>query len=157
MIDRTMTFGAVSGARQVPQAAGWVGGFGLVPFVAGAGLALATDLPWAIDALRFYAAVILSFLGGVHWGLAIADFGAPPGHGAGWTRLGGSVLPALIAWVCLLLPPAPGLLAMALAFAALLAADLLAVRRALAPPWYPRLRIPLTFVVAVCLTIAGVV
>jgi hypothetical protein len=130
----------------VPRAAVWLGGFGLLPFIVGAALVVGSDIAWAIYALRTYAAAILSFMGGVHWGLAMADCGPASGR-----RLGGSVAPALIAWVGLLLAPVPGLLVTAAAFAVLLLGDLLAVRQGWAPAWYPRLRVPLTAAVVICL------
>lgn len=141
---------------QVPTAAAWLGGLGLIPFVAGSVGAAGADLGWALDALRFYAATILAFMGGVHWGLAIADHGSEAGAGSSWARLGASVVPALIGWLALLLPATPGLLVLAAGFVLLLMGDLIAVRRGLAPAWYPRLRIPLTGVVAVCLVVAAI-
>ena len=142
-------------ARRVPPAAAWLGGLGLIPFVAGSILVVGTDLGWALDALRFYAATILAFMGGVHWGLAIADHGSGPGAGSSWPRLGASVVPALAGWLALLLPATPGLLVLAAAFVLLLGGDLLAVRRGLAPAWYPWLRVPLTTIVALCLLVAA--
>ena len=59
---------------QVPAAAAWLGGLGLVPFV---GLSIASqaiegDLKTAaLRGLLAYGAVILSFLGGIHWGAAM--------------------------------------------------------------------------------------
>lgn len=150
-----MTF-AVDTALRVPPAAAWLGGFGLLPFVAGAALVVGSDVTWVMHALRYYAAVILSFMGGVHWGLAIADFGGGADRSSSWMRLGGSVLPALFAWLGLLLLPVPGLLVTAAAFAILLLGDLLAVRKGMAPLWYARLRLPLTAVVVVCLITATV-
>lgn len=144
----------MSQPTRVPPAAAWLGGLGLLPFVAGA-VATVGDVVGGVDALRFYAATILAFMGGIHWGLAIADHGAGPGQGSTFARLGASVVPALIAWLALLLAPTQGLLVMALAFALLLVGDLIAVRRGLAPPWYPRLRIPLTGAVLLCLLTAA--
>ena len=142
---------AAEPVSRVPPAAGVLGGLGLIPFVAGTALVLLSDAPWAVDALRFYAAAILSFLGGVHWGLGIAGRGTGPS----WLRLGGSVVPSLVAWLALLLAPMPGLLLAATAFCLLLAADLLAVAQDAAPRWYPRLRVPLTAVVVPCLVVAA--
>jgi hypothetical protein len=72
---------------------------GLLPFIAGA-LAVAVGLPsWhdaALRALIAYAAVIVSFLGGIHWGTS----SGPEGDSA---RLWG-VVPSLLAWPMLLLP-----------------------------------------------------
>jgi hypothetical protein len=145
---------AVDSAPRVPAPAAWLGGLGLLPFVAGVALVVSADVAWAMPALRFYGAVILSFMGGVHWGLAIADFGTAARSGSMWLRLCGSVVPALVAWGGLLLMPVPGLLTTAAAFVILLLADVLAVRKGLAPLWYPRLRLPLTLVVVVCLITA---
>ena len=142
-------------SQSVPPAAAWLGGLGLIPFIAGAISIAALDLAWASYALRSYAAIILSFMGGIHWGLAIADHGAEARRGPSWARLGWSVLPALIAWIAVLLPPLQGYLVIALAFAILLVGDLLAVRKGLAPAWYPRLRVPLTTLVLPCLVTAA--
>ena len=80
---------------------------GLLPFVAGA-LALALlDAPglkaWAGTALTVYGALIATFLGGIHWGLAMQD--VQPVN----VRLGWGVSPSLLAWVALLLPVGMGL------------------------------------------------
>jgi hypothetical protein len=139
---------------------------GLVPFVVLAGL------PWllplqqaalAMFALLAYGAVILSFLGAVHWGLALA--GAIPGSAAGrnaagrgvrasWSRLGLAVLPALLAWVALLLPPALGLAALAAGFAFAWLVDRAAARAGLVPAWYLPLRSLLTLCVLLSLGVA---
>lgn len=127
-------------ATPIPRAAGLLGFAGLVPFAAASLAAmlpgtLAPDL--ALRALLAYGAVILSFLGGIRWGLAMAegDAGALP------ARLGFSVLPSLLGWSALLLPVAPGLALLATGFAVMLWADR---RVASAPAWYPRLRLPLS-------------
>jgi hypothetical protein len=78
---------------------------GLLPF-AGAALAFfAAPDSWqgfAEGALIAYGAVILSFLGAVHWGLALR---APVEEAPmGPARLTLGVVPALIGWVALLLP-----------------------------------------------------
>lgn len=80
---------------------------GLLPFVAGA-LALALlDAPglkaWAGTALTAYGALIATFLGGIHWGLAMQD--VQPVN----VRLGWGVSPSLLAWVALMLPVGMGL------------------------------------------------
>jgi hypothetical protein len=87
-----------------------------------------------------YGASILSFLGGIQWGLAVAR---PDGAGLA-VRLALSVVPSLAAWLALLLPVRPGLLVLAVSLAAVLAADLRAAQHGLAPPWYPKLRLPLS-------------
>ena len=60
---------------QVPAAAKWLGVLGAMPFVflAVAGPFLEASVQErAHFALVAYGAIILSFLGGIHWGLAIA-------------------------------------------------------------------------------------
>jgi hypothetical protein len=90
-------------AAVVPVAL-WLGYGGLIPFVAGAALValLAPESrPVATAALSAYAAVIVSFLGGIHWGIGFRD---------GTPRLFlWGVLPSLVAAAALLLPPRHGL------------------------------------------------
>jgi len=142
----------------VPPAAAWLGGFGAVPFV---GLAVALVLPVGMprellgQALAGYGAVILSFMGAIHWGLAIAP-GASVGGDALSSRLVGSVVPPLIGLGALLVPPTIGFLVLAAAFAGLLGIDLRATRRGLAPAWYPKLRVPLTVTVVAALLVAAI-
>lgn len=79
---------------------------GLLPFVAGAvlvWLVRADAHPYVSLALTSYAAVIVSFLGGIHWGLAFRQ--SPPP--TAWLVWG--VLPSLVAWVAVLMPPSAGL------------------------------------------------
>lgn len=139
---------------EVPPSAGWLGAAGAVPFIV---LALAipflTGRPqiFAVDALIAYGATILSFLGGVHWGLAIvserrrSDGSELPG----WLVL--SVVPSLTAWAALLLPQMIGLFLLAAAIAAMLAIDVWATQVGQAPAWYPKLRKPLTAAVVTAL------
>lgn len=139
--------------RRVPASAAWLGGLGAIPF---AGLAaVAWTVPdysaLALSALRSYGAIILSFLGGIHWGLAMIRSPSSPSLQA----LTLSVLPSLVAWVGLLLDPRAGLVLLAAAIIAMLAVDISLTRRGLAPEWYQALRVPLSIVVAICLT-AGV-
>lgn len=142
---------------RVPLAAGWLGGLGAVPFAALAAAVALLDGPprgLAVQALAAYGAVILSFLGGIHWGLAVAPASAANGSGLK-VRLAGSVVPSLAGWAALLVPPTIGLFGLAAAFAAMLGFDLLATRAGEAPAWYPRLRIPLTLAVVGSLLLAA--
>lgn len=82
---------------------------GLIPFVGAAALghASASFAPLALAALVAYGATIVSFLGGIHWGLAFmndADRGA---------RFTWGVIPSLLAWVAIVLPASAGLLLLA--------------------------------------------
>ena len=137
--------------QQVPQSAAWLGGLGLVPFVVGSIVVLATEVTWAYDVLRFYAAAILAFMGGVQWGLAMADAGAAGQHHLLRRRLSLSVVPSLIAWLALLLKTPFDIIVIAAAFGLLLLSDLFAIQEGWIPAWYARLRIPLTATVLVAL------
>lgn len=134
-------------AAAVPPVAAALGYAGAVPFLVGAtGVALAL-LP--ATPLLAYGAVILAFMGGIHWGLGM------PGTTPDARRLGLSVVPALLGWAALLLGGRPGLLLLAAAFVGLLALDLATVRSGAAPAWYPSLRVPLTAVVVASLLLAA--
>ena len=139
--------------NQVPPSAAWLGGLGALPFIA---LACATPYldsaphMFVVHALVAYGAIILSFLGGIHWGLAIMS-PSNADHPALRNRLIASIIPSLAAWVALLFSENKGLLILAAAVAAMLWVDLRATRLGHAPPWYPKLRLPLTCVVVAAL------
>lgn len=140
----------------VPAPALWLGLAGLLPFyacLAAAVLGAGGLPPLAVQAQMGYGAVILSFLGGVHWGLAMTDTDAAPA-GMSWTRLGWSVLPSLIGWAALLLPrQSAGLGLLTIGFILMLAGDMRAVAAGTAPRWYLPLRRLLTALVVVALTL----
>lgn len=141
---------ATAEARTPPLAAIGLGAAGLLPFLAGLLGTLAPSL--AIvgpEGLLGYGAVILSFLGGVHWGLAMMR------GDAGWRALGASVVPSLVGWAALLAGGRAGLFGLAVAFAALLVYDLGEIRAGRAPGWYAALRWPLTAIVCLCTAVAG--
>lgn len=127
----------------LPPAVAWLGYGGLLPFLL---LAAAPWLhaPWAAPALQAqlaYGAVILSFVGALHWGLAMWATALP--DSARPARYAWSVLPALLAWVALLLPPLAGVLLLGAGFVLHYAQDLRHARAA-APAWYLPLRLRLT-------------
>jgi hypothetical protein len=150
-----------------------LGLLGLIPFLACAYLACAWRTPTegrALIALVAYGAVILSFLGGVHWGFALTEprpsLGGPtpmpaqrdPAHRP---RIALGVLPSLIGWVALMtavLVPAP-VIALCILIAGFLATNIgehSAYRRGWVPGRYLWLRWFLT-VVVVALLITTVV
>lgn len=110
----------------------------------------------ATFALITYGAVILSFLGGIQWGLAIANTGGSTLGGASYRRLGLSVVPSLIAWAALFFETGTGLLLMALAFGGMLVFDIWSTLVDEAPIWYPKLRLPLTVTVVTSLLLGAV-
>lgn len=125
---------------------------GLIPFVVLAALTLIGPeawRDWVSTGLIAYGAVILSFLGGITWGLAVTrEQRRDPLYLA-------SMAPFFAAWIALLLPPFPGLLLLMAAFLGSLANDFLIKRDGLAPHWFFTLRLTLTAVVVACLAVAA--
>ena len=138
-------------AHALPPVVAWLGYGGLIPFVA---LAAATVLApdqrtlWS-PALVAYGAVILSFVGALHWGIAMTAPQMPaPQRSLHYVW---SVVPALLAWPTPLLPVAAGALILMLGFAAHLVLDLSLVRTTPLPRWYLPLRLQLTATACICL------
>ncbi len=70
----------------------WLGAGGLIPFFAGAMGLWAAPFAWReeiLNAVLIYGAVILSFIGAVHWGLALR---LPSGESESWRRFGLGVI-----------------------------------------------------------------
>jgi len=79
---------------------------GVLPFVLGALLLwiVRPDAhPYVALSLSAYGAVIVSFLGGIHWGLGLRA--EPVDRG----RFVWGVVPSLVAWVAVMMPPYAGL------------------------------------------------
>lgn len=126
---------------------------GVLPFAAGAygatgamdGIGLSADA--SRMALMLYAALILSFLGGVRWGVGLKLIPAA----AATRHMFLSVVPALVAW-CALLAARPADIAILIAaFAVVGVADLQMAIDGETPRWHGRLRIILTTAVLLCL------
>lgn len=124
---------ARSGLADVPRAPLWLGLAGLLPFY-GALLAALLGVRPAIFILIGYGAIILSFLGGARWGLAMRE------REAGWRDYGFAVLPSLVGWLSLYLTPPLSLALLALSHAALGIIDRAEVRTRRIPTWYGSLR-----------------
>lgn len=154
--------------RRLPIFAIVLGLAGLLPFIAcTAGILFfpgQVPLQRLVQALIAYGAVILSFLGAVHWGLALVEPaitipGAALIHtpGADRARLALGVLPALVGWAALLVPlvasPLLGLAVLLVGFALTMLVEVQAGRRGLMPPGYLGLRWVLTSVVILCLVV----
>lgn len=121
---------------------------GLIPFVVFA-VGSWVSLPYVDDAtaiLLTYAAVILSFMGAIHWGLAMAN-----NHVHGARYFIASVIPSLLAWLALLLPQPLALALLLFGFIGLLVYDKRVEHSQHLPGWYIPMRIRLTLVVALCL------
>ncbi|KAL2056800.1 hypothetical protein ABVK25_003195 [Lepraria finkii] len=104
----------------------------------------AEQLLYIIEPLQVgYGAVILSFLGAIHWGLEWAKYGGVHGY----PRYAYGVIAPAVAWPTILLPVEYALIAQFTAFTFLYFADSRAVVRGWAPHWYSTYRFVLTFVV----------
>ena len=124
-----------------------LGYLGLIPFVAGAVIALLSEelASLAFQAFILYSLAILSFMGGVHWGLTLIT-GTRQG-----TRLLISVVPVIVAWICLMVLPAPLTLAiLGGGFIAQWFIDRPILAELPIPSWYLEMRPRLAYVVAGC-------
>ncbi|MEO1198041.1 MAG: DUF3429 domain-containing protein [Pseudomonadota bacterium] len=128
----------------MPTAALILGPAGLIPFFATA--IAAWFAPEVVQRLRaadsgmLYAAIILSFLGGIRWGLAMSpDFAVDRNR-----QIAISVLPSIAGWVALLLPSAMAGFVLIGGFMVMLFSDIGLVRRGRLPRWFESLRIYLS-------------
>jgi hypothetical protein len=137
----------------IPRPALLLGWAGVIPFALFTVASVFDIRLWLLDptmALRAYGGCILSFMGGTQWGILLPR---DEGH-ASFPRFLISVLPALLAVLCLLIPNELGLIGLIAGFLALLAYDISTVRQGLAPQWYMSLRVQLTLAVLVFLGVA---
>ncbi len=152
-------------SRSLPPAAIALGMAGLVPF-AGLGVAALTT-PDSVAAQRYllalvaYGAVILAFLGGVHWGFVLHPAALPAGMDAGErrdaTRLSLGVLPSLIGFGALLTPllgvPEVGLGVLIVGYLATIVTEGRLSRGGALPGGYMTLRWVLSVIVLAILTV----
>lgn len=111
------------------------------------------NTPIIVHSLLSYAAVILSFLGGIHWGMAVAHYGHNK-RVANWL-ITESVVPAIIAWIAVLNAPMHiQLLILTLLFTFVWGIDSILFNRNIIPQWFFEIRCIITPVVVVSLYIA---
>ena len=150
--------------RRLPILAVILGLLGLLPFLGCTiGIILfpsEVPVPNLVQAMIAYGAVILAFLGGVHWGFALDPHPAitVPGQVAlDNRRLGLGVLPSLIGWAALLVPlVSSSLIAIVLLILGFVGTTLVearARRRGAMPAGYMGLRWLLSAVVLLCLVV----
>ncbi|KIJ68598.1 hypothetical protein HYDPIDRAFT_24858 [Hydnomerulius pinastri MD-312] len=106
-----------------------------------------TILDQALNFQVTYGAVLLSFLGALHWGMEFSGVG---GH-KGYPRLLLGVSPAVIAWSTIALQPTTALLCQWLGFTALWYADNKATTAGWTPKWYSQYRFYLSILVGACI------
>lgn len=113
---------------------------GVIPFIVSAAMGIIGiyQAP-ALHAFLIYSAVILSFLGGIHWGLIMrGNLDRPQG------RLLICIAPPLTAWIAVaFLPPLLTLAILGLFYMLWLKYDTIAVQ----DDWYIKMRKPITFIV----------
>lgn len=100
-----------------------------------------------------YAAVILSFLGAVYWGVAmiVKEMAIKKRN----VMLVWSVIPSVVAWVALLIPQVYGLILLSIFFVISFFMDMQLTKSEAKPSWYIPLRFQLTVVVTTCLVTAA--
>lgn len=140
-----------SSSNTSPPSVAWLGYGGLIPFVALA-LALVFEPTYTTTytrALLGYGAVILSFVGALHWGFAMShpQLQGAPNHALYlW-----SVVPSLLGWVALLMVPKAGATLLIAGLLAHYRQDLRLARVISLPGWYLPLRLRLSVVACLCL------
>ena len=136
--------------RSIPFWPRLLGFAGLLPQLMCALLVWSDTPTWAKPAAltaAFYAALILSFLGGMWWGIAAGAPAAERRRALGWLWIS-AVVPNLVAFACLLLwtlnliSLEPVLVMLGAAILMSVAVD--AKLTALAPRWWMALRVPLS-------------
>ncbi len=138
----------------LPRMVAWLGYGGLIPFVALAAVAVVGGdyAGFCSYALFAYGAVILSFVGAVHWGFAMMCTDLGERHrNVTW---GWSVVPALLGWLALLVAPVVAAVILVVGFLAQYLQDRRLSRQSSLPLWYLPLRLRLTSVACACL-VAG--
>ena len=124
----------------------WLGYLGVTPLLLATVFIIAdTHKLLAIDFARAYAAVILTFVGAIHWGRAM--------HNGDGALLTFSVLPSLFASGCLLLAPIMAIPLLAAGFIVVMIFD---YRQYAGIDWFQKMRIQLTSMVVFLLLLATI-
>ena len=103
--------------------------------------------------LLSYGAVILTFVGALHWSFAMTLPGLPVNQQR--SLLLWSVTPSLVAWLALSMPRLYGFLLLITFFALALWRDELLAKKVTLAPWYLPLRRNLTLVAVLCLLVGA--
>lgn len=97
-----------------------------------------------------YGAVIISFLGAIHWGLEYAGYGGYHSY----RRFIPALIAPIVAWPTMLMPIEYALITQFLAFNALYFGDARATKYGLCPPWYTTYRFVLTLFVGASIVVS---
>jgi len=103
-----------------------------------------------LNAFLAYSAVILSFIGAVHWGVVLKE----DAFNNATRSLLLAMMPSLIGWVALLCPPLIALIIFAIIFPCFFVYEWLNNLNILLPRWYLKLRVQLTLFVTIMQVIA---
>ena len=129
----------------------------LLPFVALA-VQIATSMPLggrltgpALYALLIYGAVMLSFQGGIQWGLAVAS----ADRSDSWRRYGFAIVPSFVAWSAPWTGGRAGLVTLAIGVGLWGIYEMWSTGLGEAPEWYGKLRVALTAVTVAALAAAA--
>lgn len=125
---------------------------GLIPFVAALCCFFLFDDPlrsFALNAFIAYAAVILSFVGAVHWGFLLKTDNVLNRN----LLLCLSVLPGLVGWVALLMEQKFALIIFAVSYPLLFIYEKLSNVKDIVPDWYMPMRVKLTYTVTLIVLI----
>ncbi|KAH8596859.1 hypothetical protein B0O99DRAFT_618799 [Bisporella sp. PMI_857] len=159
--------------KEVPKESLYIGAAGVLPYAAtslstvflaseikrahthSSGYLFSADtahqlLDWVTPIQIGYGAVIISFLGAVHWGLEYAGYG---GYHSYRRYMYGVIAPA-VAWPTTFMPVEYALITQFLAFTYLYFADARATVKGWFPPWYSTYRFVLTFFVGASIVIS---
>jgi len=134
-----------------PAVVAWLGYGGLLPFVGTALLCLLDPSHRGVwlEMLLTYGAVILSFVGALHWALAMVH---PAAAGRSLNGVyAWSVMPSLLGWLALLVAPPLGATLLIAGFLVHYRQDLRLAKLLPLPAWYLPLRLQLTTVACLCL------
>ncbi|KAG9241078.1 hypothetical protein BJ878DRAFT_522589 [Calycina marina] len=158
---------------EVPRESLYIGAAGVLPYAAtslstvflaseikhihstGQGWIFSADtahqlLDWITPIQIGYGAVILSFLGAIHWGLEYAGYGGCHSY----RRYLYGVVPTAVAWPTMFMPVEYALITQFTAFTFMYFADARAAVRGWAPPWYSTYRFVLTFLVGASIVLS---
>jgi hypothetical protein len=147
--------------RHLPPLAIVLGAAGLIPFMLLGLWSVSADPVGSLAAaeeLVGYGAVILAFLGGVHWGFTLGEAGDGRAVRA---RLGLGVLPSLVGFIAIFCAigghPILSLIVLIAGYIGTLVLELRAQKRDLMPSGYLALRMALTAIVVLILATVLVV
>ena len=138
-----------------PRTVAWLGYGGLIPFLVLTPASMLDHHHGAVwsDALYAYGAIILSFIGALHWGLAMSLPELSERQRS--VRYTWSVVPALIAWPAVLFSPALAAPLLVFGFIAHYLQDRRLGRQATLPGWYLPMRLRLSCVAVVSLAVGA--